>query len=170
MKAIIATFALGAAVVFAATAPVGAQGTGGSPGSMKGHPMMMTLCPGGYVLNAVGGSGESGCATPRGGNGVIFLAIKVTGEPAGAKQPSHIHRGKCGSNGPVALPLTPVVNGTSSTTMQQSPDPVLNTVFFLVDRATGGRAETDLKSEDAAVASAMEREVKAVASEILKKR
>ncbi|HYW55091.1 MAG TPA: CHRD domain-containing protein [Dongiaceae bacterium] len=117
MKAIIATFALGAAVVFAATAPVGAQGTGGSPGSMKGHPMMMTLCPGGYVLNAVGGSGESGCATPRGGNGVIFLAIKVTGEPAGAKQPSHIHRGKCGSNGPVALPLTPVVNGTSSTTI-----------------------------------------------------
>jgi hypothetical protein len=117
MKAIIATVALGAAVVFAATVPVGAQGTGGSPGHMKGHPMMMTHCPGGYVLNAVGGSGESGCATPRGGNGVIFLGIKVTGEPAGAKQPSHIHRGKCGSNGPVALPLTPVVNGMSATTI-----------------------------------------------------
>jgi hypothetical protein len=117
MKAIIAMVALCAAVVFAATAPVGAQGTGGSPGHMKGHPMMMTGCPGGYVLNAVGGSGESGCATPRGGNGVIFLGLKVTGEPAGAKQPSHIHRGKCGSNGPVVLPLTPVVNGKSATTI-----------------------------------------------------
>lgn len=54
--------------------------------------------------------------------------------------------------------------------MQQSLDPVLNTVFFLVDHATGGPAETDLKSEDAAVASAMEREVKAIATKILKKR
>jgi hypothetical protein len=111
MKAIIATAALGAALVLGASALAPAAGT------MKGGAMMMTHCPGGYVLNAVGGSGESGCATPRGGNGVIFLAIKVTGEPAGAKQPSHIHRGKCGSNGPVALPLTPVVNGMSSTSI-----------------------------------------------------
>lgn len=111
MKAIIATAALGAALVLGASAPAPAAD------AMKGGAMMMTHCPGGYVLNAVGGSGESGCATPRGGNGVIFLAIKVTGEPAGAKQPSHIHRGKCGSNGPVALPLTPVVNGTSSTSI-----------------------------------------------------
>ena len=111
MKAIIATAALGAALVLGASAPAPAAD------AMKGSAMMMTHCPGGYVLNAVGGSGESGCATPRGGNGVIFLAIKVTGEPAGAKQPSHIHRGKCGSNGPVALPLTPVVNGMSSTTI-----------------------------------------------------
>jgi hypothetical protein len=111
MKAIIATAALSAALV------LGASASAPAAGAMKGGAMMMTHCPGGYVLNAVGGSGESGCATPRGGNGVIFLAIKVTGEPAGAKQPSHIHRGKCGSNGPVALPLTPVVNGMSSTSI-----------------------------------------------------
>jgi hypothetical protein len=49
---------------------------------------------------------------------MTFLAIKVTGEPAGAKQPSHIHRGKCGSNGPVVLPLTPVVGGKSTTNIR----------------------------------------------------
>ena len=113
MKAIISTVALGAAFVLAAAVPGGAQGTGGSPG--RHSTMMMMRCPGGYVLNAVGGSGESGCATPRGGNGVIFLAIKVTGEPAGADQPSHVHRGKCGSNGPIAIPLTNVRGGTSVT-------------------------------------------------------
>lgn len=57
----------------------------------------------------------------------------------------------------------------SPTTMQQGPDPILNTVFFMVDRATGGPPE-DLKSEAAAVASAKEREVKAGAAEVLKKR
>lgn len=114
MKAIIATVALGAALVFSAAPPVGAQGTGGSPGHMKGHPMMMTRCPGGYVLNAIGGSGESGCATPHAVMGAMLLGIKVTGEPAGATQPMHIHRGKCGSNGPVVIPLMNVVNGMSA--------------------------------------------------------
>ncbi|MEA2690224.1 MAG: hypothetical protein QOJ39_513 [Candidatus Eremiobacteraeota bacterium] len=111
MKAIIARIALGAALALGAATPVPAAD------AMKGGGMMMTHCPGGYVLNAVAGSGESGCATPRGGNGVIFLALKVTGEPAGAMQPAHIHRGKCGSNGPVVLPLKPVVNGMSATTI-----------------------------------------------------
>jgi CHRD domain len=113
MKAILSTVALGAAMVLAAAVPGGAQSMGGS----MGHSMMMTHCPGGYVLSAVGGSGESGCATPRGGNGVIFVGIKVTGEPPGAVQPSHVHRGKCGSNGPIVIPLTSVRGGTSVTTI-----------------------------------------------------
>jgi hypothetical protein len=118
MKAIIATAALGAALIFSAMAPVGAApGTGGSPGHMGGHMAapMMTRCPGGYVLNAVGGSGESGCATPHAVMGSILLGVKVKGEPAGATQPSHIHRGKCGSNGPVVIKLSNVVNGMAST-------------------------------------------------------
>jgi hypothetical protein len=119
MKAIIAPAALGAALLFAATVSAGAQGTGGSMNKMapKGGGMMMLRCASGYVLNPVAGSHEGGCATPRGGNGVIFLGIKVMGEPAGAVQPSHIHRGKCGSNGPVAIPLKNVVNGGSVTTI-----------------------------------------------------
>jgi len=118
MKAFIATAALGAALIVGSTVTVGAQGTGGSPGKMghMGGPMMIR-CAGGWVLNPIGASHEGGCATPRGGNGVIFLGIKVMGEPAGAKQPSHIHRGKCGSNGPVVIPLKDVVGGTSVTSI-----------------------------------------------------
>ena len=120
MKAIIATVALGAALLLSATAPGGAQGTGGSPGAtgghMGGHMMMMVKCPAGsYQLNAIGGSHEAGCATPHAVMGSVNLAIKVLGEPANAVQPSHIHRGKCGSNGPVVIPLTNVVNGMSAT-------------------------------------------------------
>jgi hypothetical protein len=109
MKAIIATAALGAALVLGSSAPAPAAD------AMKGGAMMMTRCPSGYVLAAIGGSGESGCATPRALGTGIVLGLKVTGEPAGADQPAHIHRGKCGSNGPVVLPLTDVKNGMSTT-------------------------------------------------------
>jgi hypothetical protein len=112
MKATIATVALGAALVFGASAPAPAAD------AMKGGAMAMTRCPGGYVLNAVGGSGESGCATPRnfGFHGTL-LSLKVTGEPKDGDQPAHIHRGKCGSNGPVVFPLRNVKNGMSGTQM-----------------------------------------------------
>ncbi|HEV2739651.1 MAG TPA: CHRD domain-containing protein [Candidatus Elarobacter sp.] len=116
MKAIIATAALGAALIFASTVPAGAQGTSGSPGMMhKGGPMMMVRCHGGYTLNPVGASHEGGCATPNAVMGSMLLGIKVLGEPAGAVQPSHIHRGKCGSNGPVVIKLSNVVKGMAST-------------------------------------------------------
>ena len=108
MKAIVATVALGAALVFGASTPAPAAD------AMKGGAMMMTHCPGGYVLNAIGGSGESGCATPHAVMGSMLLGLKVKGEPKDAVQPAHIHRGKCGSNGPVVIPLTNVVNGMSS--------------------------------------------------------
>ncbi len=116
MRAIIASLALGAALVFAATGPVGAQGTSGSPGKghMGGTMMMMPGCKG-VVMKAVGGSGESGCATAHAVMGAMVLAISVKGEPAGAIQPSHVHKGVCGSNGPVVVPLTNVVNGKSVT-------------------------------------------------------
>ncbi|MEA2785628.1 MAG: hypothetical protein QOF71_1732 [Candidatus Eremiobacteraeota bacterium] len=109
MKAIIATIALGATLVVGASTPAPAAD------AMKGGAMMMTRCPSGYVLNAIGGSGESGCATPRALGTGIVLGLKVTGEPKGADQPAHIHRGKCGSNGPVVFPLTDVKAGMSST-------------------------------------------------------
>ncbi|HEY0381181.1 MAG TPA: CHRD domain-containing protein [Candidatus Elarobacter sp.] len=127
MKAIIATVALGAALVLGASAPAPAAD------AMKGGGAMMVRCPGGYVLNAVGGSGESGCATPRGGNGVIFLGLKVKGEPAGAAQPAHVHRGKCGSNGPVVIPLTNVVNGTSATTIPMAKWKTVNHGGFYIN-------------------------------------
>ena len=59
--------------------------------------------------------------------------------------------------------------GASAPAMGQSPDPVINTVFFLVDKATGNKPEPELVSEEAAVAAAMEKEVIAVAAFISKK-
>ncbi|MDQ6924782.1 MAG: hypothetical protein M3154_00915 [Candidatus Eremiobacteraeota bacterium] len=112
MKAIIATVALGAAFALAGTVPGAAGAASGSPGHMK---PAMTRCPGGWVLNAVGGSGESGCATAHAVMGSMLLGLKVTGEAKHAIQPSHIHRGTCGSNGPVVIPLSNVVHGMSST-------------------------------------------------------
>jgi hypothetical protein len=59
--------------------------------------------------------------------------------------------------------------GASVPVMEQSSDPVMNTVFFLVDKATGNKPEPELVSEEAAVAAAMEKEVKAVAAFVTKK-
>ncbi len=126
MKAIIATVALGAALVLGASAPAPAD-------AMKSGAAMMMHCTGGWALNAVGGSGESGCATARGGNGVIFVGLKVKGEPKGAVQPAHIHRGKCGSNGPVVIPLTNVVNGMSSTTIPMAKWKTVNHGGFYIN-------------------------------------
>ena len=133
MKAIITTAALGAAFVLAATLPVGAQDTGSS--TDKGHMGHMAMMPGchGVVLNAIGGSGEHGCATVHAVNGAEVLAISVTGEPKGAVQPSHIHRGVCGSNGPVVIPLTNVVNGRSTTTIPQAKWNTLKTGKYYIN-------------------------------------
>jgi hypothetical protein len=108
MKAILGTMALGALVLgmTVTSAPPAAQAA--------------VLCPGGYYLMQVGGSGEAGCATLRVVGGAGRLTLKVGHEPPGAKQPAHIHRGKCGSNGPVVFPLNPVVNGMSVTPIAMS--------------------------------------------------
>jgi hypothetical protein len=108
MKAIIAAAALGAALIAGSAGPAPAMGK---------NTMMGPGACAGTVLAAVRGSGESGCASTRGGNGVIFLGIAVKGEPPGGNQPSHIHKGKCGSNGPIVIPLKNVVGGHSATSI-----------------------------------------------------
>jgi hypothetical protein len=69
-------------------------------------------------LKAVGGSGEMGRAVlvdmPAAAP-VVRVSMTVSGEPPGAIQPSHIHKGNCGSNGPILKPLHSVVNGQSVT-------------------------------------------------------
>jgi hypothetical protein len=69
-------------------------------------------------------------------------------------------------------PFSDFSGGASPYMMQQSPDPVLNTVFGLVNRATSTAAPADpgLLTPLGAVASAMEREVNAVASALRKNR
>lgn len=66
--------------------------------------------------------------------------------------------------------LAAIGGGASGPAMGQSSDPVINTVFFLVDKATGNKPEPELVSEEAAVAAAMEKEVKAIAVFVSKSR
>lgn len=54
--------------------------------------------------------------------------------------------------------------------MAQTPDPVINTLFSLLDRATAPKAGEVYTSEDSAVAAAMEKEVETVISQITKRK
>ena len=121
MKFHLSTLALGTALLFAATIPVGAQGTGGSPGGMmkgghKGGAMMMAATPVQIPMNALNGSGENGQATlrdtPRG------LVVTIHIKNAKGPQPAHIHKGTCAKLDPKPEePLHNVVNGMSITTV-----------------------------------------------------
>jgi hypothetical protein len=99
------------------SAMIGALALGTAGAAPAADKMMMLPACKGVVMNAVGGSGESGCAVAHAVNGAMVVAISVKGEPPTAIQPSHIHKGVCGSNGPVVVPLTNVVGGKSTTTI-----------------------------------------------------
>lgn len=63
-------------------------------------------------------SGIAGTATLTPMGDQIRVVINVTGEPAGASEPAHIHEGTCANLNPAPkYPLANVVNGTSSTTV-----------------------------------------------------
>ncbi len=113
MKSMLSLAAL-AALVAGSTA--GASAQGGT--MMKGGAMHGALVARHIVvkLAAVGGSGESGTATldqnPGGAGTTVVLSLHGG---SAAPQPSHIHLGVCGSNGPVKYPLKPVTEGKSTT-------------------------------------------------------
>jgi hypothetical protein len=118
MKLNLSTAALGAALVFATTVAVGAQGTGGSPGhAKKGGAMMMAPMHQITVhLAALNGSGEAGSAVVKDTAAGVSVAIKLTGAPSGLAQPAHIHKGTCAKLDPKPeYPLTSVMNGMSMT-------------------------------------------------------
>lgn len=72
------------------------------------------------VLKALGDSGQSGEATltSRGDQTEVVIAIKA-GLP-GVAQPAHIHDKDCTTPGAVKFPLTSVVDGKSTTTVNTS--------------------------------------------------
>ncbi len=74
------------------------------------------------TLNAQNGSGESGTAVLTDlGNGQTRVQVTLTGEPAGASQPEHVHQGTCTNLNPKPLyPLNNLVNGKSDTTLNVS--------------------------------------------------
>lgn len=62
-------------------------------------------------------SGETGTATLIETDTGTIVRIETTGAPASVPQPAHIHTGTCPDVGPVAYPLTNVVDGLSETTL-----------------------------------------------------
>lgn len=92
----------------ASSAPAAAKG-GAAPGS---RPVTIHL-------RALNNSGETGQATltPLGDNHTR-VALTITGEPAGANQPVHIHEGTCANLNPAPKwVLNNIVNGKSLTTV-----------------------------------------------------
>jgi hypothetical protein len=68
------------------------------------------------TLSPENNSGISGTATLTAMGSQTQVVINVTGEPAGASEPDHIHTGQCGPTlGGVKFPLKNVENGTSTT-------------------------------------------------------
>lgn len=68
-------------------------------------------------LTAQNGSGIAGTATLTAVGNQTQVVISVTGEPAGASEPAHIHVGACPNPGSVKYPLSNVENGASTTTV-----------------------------------------------------
>jgi hypothetical protein len=87
-------------------------------------------------LAAVGGSGVTGEATATHTPTDVTVAINVTGAPAG-DLPAHIHTGTCAAGGPVAVELTRVSNGQSSTTVSLASLPANQSSFVQVHDASG---------------------------------
>ena len=69
------------------------------------------------TLNAVGGSGQSGRAIMRQLGPQIVVSATVANEPPTVLEPAHIHRGGCGSNGPIVRDLGMVTRGVLGTTV-----------------------------------------------------
>lgn len=88
---------------------------------------LQTRPPGGispvtFELHAENDSGQSGTVTLTDlGAGKTMVQVDVTGEPAGAIQPLHIHEGQCGPTlARLAFNLEDLVDGKSSTTIDAS--------------------------------------------------
>jgi hypothetical protein len=102
------------AAVPTVNAPAAIQTASGLPG-VVGTAAANTML---IQLNAENSSGETGSAVLTEVNGKTTVLITIIGEPAGATQPAHIHDGQCGPTlGKVVYPLTDVVNGVSTTTV-----------------------------------------------------
>jgi hypothetical protein len=68
-------------------------------------------------LSAVGGSGQSGRAIMRQLGPQIVISATVANELPTVLEPSYIHKGSCGSNGPIMRELGLLTRGTLGTTV-----------------------------------------------------
>lgn len=107
---------MGIATAFALVASAGvafaAGGMGGETGGMGSQHQIV------YKISALGGSGQTGTVTLiPGANNTTIVKISLTGEPALANEPAHIHTGSCPAPGAVIYPLSNVIHGASTTTV-----------------------------------------------------
>jgi hypothetical protein len=72
-------------------------------------------------------SGQTGTITLTPVGEKTRVVVNITGEPQGAIQPIHIHKGACGHPGAVVWPLTDLVAG-HSTTLVDAPIAKVNVV------------------------------------------
>lgn len=89
-------------------------------------PLMITL-------NAQNNSGETGTAMLTDlGDGTTRVDVTVSGEPAGASQPMHLHTGTCANlNTAPAFPLNNLENGKSSTVITTTVQTLLASPYAL---------------------------------------
>ena len=74
-----------------------------------------------YPLAEQNGSGETGTATFTQKGADVIVVVKVTGGNAKGPQPAHIHKGTCTHFNPAPfVALTNVINGTSTTTVENT--------------------------------------------------
>ncbi len=88
----------------------------GAAASPAGAPSQVTI-----QLGTLNNSGESGTATLTAAGAQTKVVLNITGQPAGADQPTHIHEGNCTTLNPAPkYPLTDVKDGKSETTVNAS--------------------------------------------------
>jgi len=90
-------------------------------------------------------SGQSGTATltPT-KDGKVTVVLALTGGKFTAAQPAHIHEGSCPTPGAVKYPLTNVVNGKSTTTLNVSMADLLKAAPKLSVNVHKSAAETSV--------------------------
>ncbi|MDP9025427.1 MAG: hypothetical protein M3N13_08645 [Candidatus Eremiobacteraeota bacterium] len=68
-------------------------------------------------LSAVGGSGQSGRVIMRQLGPQIVISATVANESPTVLEPSHLRKGRCGTNGPIVSDLGMVTRGVLGTTL-----------------------------------------------------
>lgn len=87
----------------------------------------------GPATGPAGGGSQTGSATLTtvGTQTQVVLNIDPSPDGAGVAQPAHIHAGTCATLGAIVHPLTDVVNGASTTTVNATLDSVMTGSFAI---------------------------------------
>jgi hypothetical protein len=83
---------------------------------VAGPPTTMVI-----AMHELNGSGQNGTATLTAEGDKVLVTVHISGEPAGASEPSHVHFGRCPLIRAVpAYNVGPIVNGTATSTVDLS--------------------------------------------------